>query len=231
MEDRSIKSVVVLSGGQDSVTTYFAAKKDTEVRGLIHFQYGQQHQGPEFEMVCLLADNEGVPLKIVTLDSLKQIAISALTKTDEAGDVSAPHQLDSSLPASFVPGRNLILLTLAAVYAQSVGASTIWTGVCQTDYSGYPDCRADTMVALERALQLGMNYPIEIITPLMYLTKADTFQMAADLNVLNYVLENTHTCYVGNHTDRHEWGYGCGKCPACQVRANGWKEFVGRNDV
>lgn len=224
------KSVIVLSGGQDSITTYYKAKTESEVVGAIHFNYRQQHGSPERNAISQLELLERHAFKTLFVDlaALSVVAQSALNV--KGGDVSAPHPLNNNLPASFVPGRNLIMLTLAAVYAQSVGATQIWTGVCETDYSGYPDCRESTIQSLEQAINRGLDPvdPIIIMTPLMHLDKADTFRLAEDLGVLQVILTVSHTCYIGDHTTQNSWGFGCGKCPACEVRKNGYYEFMKR---
>lgn len=218
-----MKSVVVLSGGQDSCTTLALAASESEVRGCIHFRYGQRH-GVELECARHWASRYGLPLEIAEVGALSTLGNSGLV---ESGDISAQHPTLKHLPASFVPGRNLIFLTLAAAYAMKLGAQDVYTGVCETDYSGYPDCRRATVDALEAAIRLGMDFPeLSIKTPLMYLSKAATFELAERLGVLDDVLENTHTCYQGDRSTRHAYGYGCGLCPACRVRERGWKEYV-----
>lgn len=223
------KSIVVLSGGQDSVTTLYQALRDTQVIGAVHFRYGQKH-AVEIDCAGWHARQTKTPFHVLDVPSFEQIGNSALLLDaygDETGDVGAAHPTLSHLPASFVPGRNLVFLTLAAALAMKKGAAQIWTGVCQTDFSGYPDCREQTMLRLQDTLQIGMDFhELEIVTPLMHLTKAQTFDLAQSLGVLDDVLERTHTCYNGDHSTRHDWGYGCAKCPACQVRENGWKQFT-----
>lgn len=217
-----MKSIVVLSGGQDSTTTLAYAATRSQVVGLIHFDYGQRH-AVERQCAEYWASRFGLELCVIPISSLSALGNSALV---DGGDVSAAHPTLAHLPASFVPGRNLVFLTLAAAYAMKQGATQVYTGVCQEDYSGYPDCRQDTIDALEQAVQLGMDFPeLELCTPIMNVTKAQTFALAADLGVLEDVLEHSHTCYNGDHSNRHEWGYGCGACPACSVRANGWDAY------
>ncbi len=217
------KSIVVLSGGQDSATALFKAKRESEVAGAVHFYYGQRH-AVEFECAVALANIAKVALTRLEVPTLQQVGHSALTNSHD--DIGAAHPSLAHLPASFVPGRNLVFLTFAAAYAQKIGATQVWTGVCQTDYSGYPDCRQDTMNALQSALRLGMDFPeLEIVTPLMDLSKAQTFALAEAMGVLDVILSQTHTCYNGDRSCRSEWGIGCGQCPACQVRARGWEEF------
>jgi 7-cyano-7-deazaguanine synthase len=129
------------------------------------------------------------------------------------------------LPSSFVPNRNQLFITLAHSYAQKIGAETLVTGVCQTDYSGYPDCRQEFIFDIQKATNLGSDSKIVIRTPLMHLTKAETFELAKKENCLNDVLEHSHTCYNGNRDKLHSWGYGCDDCPACELRKKGYNEF------
>ena len=136
----------------------------------------------------------------------------------------------SGLPNTFVPGRNLLFLTLAAALAYRRGLEVIVTGVCETDFSGYPDCRDDTMKAMQLALSLGMDKRFLIETPLMWIDKAQTWHMAHDLGgqaLVDLIVEHTHTCYMGDREHRHAWGYGCGQCPACELRARGWANYAG----
>ena len=169
----------------------------------------------------LICEKLGVPITLVDIPALSQFGDSALTT---GGDVTQAHHRTPNLPASFVPARNATFLTLAHGLAQKICASTIITGVCQTDYSGYPDCRAVFIQALALALNLGYETEIEILTPLMYLTKAETFQMASKYDILDIVIEDSHTCYNGVRTP-HEWGAGCGECGACELRAKGFYEW------
>lgn len=220
-------AIVVLSGGQDSVTCLGYCLAHYQKVSAITFDYGQRHR-VELECAALLCAKYNVPQKVVNLGlMLTDLVTSALTSVE--GDVSAPHAHKAGLPASFVPGRNALFLTLAHAYAQEIGAHTIVTGVCQTDYSGYPDCRSEFLRALERALNLGYECGIHIEAPLMRMTKAQTFAMAESVGFLDEVIENSHTCYEGDHTTAHDWGYGCGKCPACLLRAKGYEEFKSRN--
>jgi 7-cyano-7-deazaguanine synthase len=216
------KCLVVLSGGQDSVTCLgYALKMFTSVAA-ISFAYDQRHK-VELECAHLLCVKYGVPHKLVELGSLlSSLVTSALTGV---GEVGQPHAYKPGLPSSFVPGRNALFLTLAHAHAQEIGAEAIMTGVCQTDFSGYPDCRDAFVRALDHALNIGYETKIQILTPLMHLTKAQTFGLAEEVGFLEEVLENSHTCYNGDHTTKHEWGYGCGTCPACLLRAKGWKEY------
>lgn len=218
------RSIVVLSGGQDSITTAYAAARESNLVGAIHFRYGQRH-AIEREAAEWTVQDLGIPLQVCDVKALGQLGNSALVDGG-VGDIGAAHPSLASLPASFVPGRNLIFLTLAAAYAMKVGATQVWTGVCEADYSGYPDCRGTTLDALQAALRLGMDFPdVELVAPLLTLSKAATFALADELGVLPVIIERSHTCYEGDRATRHPWGYGCGACPACRVRERGWLEF------
>lgn len=220
------KILVVLSGGQDSVTCLLneVSKIENpwqEVHA-IGFRYGQKHAA-ELECAQRVCDKFAVPFVIHDIPSLAVLGDSALTT---GGTVGVPHHRDASLPASFVPNRNALFLTIAHAYAQKIGANTIVTGVCQTDFSGYPDCRDVFIKLLELTLNTGYNTNIRIDTPLMYKTKAETFAIAEATGFLDVVLEDSHTCYNGVRSTRFDWGYGCGECPACELRAKGWNEFI-----
>jgi 7-cyano-7-deazaguanine synthase len=216
------KAVVVLSGGQDSATCLLWALRarengalragDYEVKAL-SFDYGQRHR-VELDAAKKLSAVLGVEHEVLELGALNKAAPSALTR--EQIDVKADGGL-GGLPSTFTPGRNLVFLTVAASYAIARGARTLITGVCQTDYSGYPDCRRDTIDALERAINLGNGIEdFSIKTPLMYLTKAETVELAASLEGLD-LMGLTHTCYLGKQP-------ACGKCPACLLRLKGFAE-------
>lgn len=217
-------AVVVLSGGQDSVTCLGVALSKHRKVVAVSFAYGQKHT-VELMQAAKICDRRGIMHSLVDLRFFGDMVTSALTSD---GDVSAAHPTKPGLPASFVPNRNALFLTLAHAVAQEVGAKTIYTGVCETDYSGYPDCRAVFIEALQDALNTGYQTDIKIETPLMYLDKADTFELARKHGFLDTVIEDSHTCYNGDRSVRHEWGYGCGKCPACQLRERGYLEFVAR---
>lgn len=217
------RSVVLFSGGQDSTTALLAAKAETEVLGALHVRYGQRH-AVETVQAARIAHELGVPFQIVEIPAFTQLGNSALVTRDAA--IAGPHPNLATVPASFVPGRNLVLLTLAAAYAMKLGAAEVYTGVCQTDYSGYPDCREPAIAALQTAIRAGMDFDdLHIHTPLMDLTKAQTFALADKLGGLKLVLEHSHTCYEGLRTTRFAWGWGCGECPSCLLRAKGWEEY------
>ncbi len=205
-------AVVVLSGGQDSTTClYLARAKYTEVRA-ISFDYGQRH-AIELESAKRIAARAGVPHEVVDLRGYGSVAKSALT--DHAAKVTADGGL-GGLPSTFTPGRNLVFLTVASSYAIAHGIDTLITGVCETDYSGYPDCRRTTIDALQVAIALGNDLRRFIIeTPLMHLTKAQTVELARSLPGCWEALAESVTCYHGNVP-------GCGSCPACELRARGF---------
>jgi 7-cyano-7-deazaguanine synthase len=227
-EDRAL---VLFSGGQDStVCLAWALKRFSHVE-TVGFDYGQRH---DVELVCrgrvrdALVTGDGIDAAglgddhLIALDALGAISETALTRDAEITFS------ETGLPTTFVPGRNLIFLTFAAALAYRRGCRHIVLGVCETDYSGYPDCRDDTVKAMQVALNLGMEKRFVLHTPLMWRDKAATFELARDLggaDFLNLVVEETHTCYLGDRTKRHAWGYGCGTCPACDLRADGWKRF------
>lgn len=214
-------AVVVLSGGQDSVTCLGYALKCFETVYAIGFRYGQKH-AIEMEQAKLIAAKYNVPFEVFDIPTLAELRDSALVT---GGDVNVAHHRDKSLPASFVPNRNAMFLTISHAYAQRVEAQALITGVCQTDYSGYPDCREVFIHHLQDTLNIGYNTNISIITPLMFLTKAQTFKLAEDCGILETVIKDSHTCYNGDRSAIHEWGAGCGECPACKLRAAGYLEY------
>ena len=221
------RSVVLLSGGQDSSTVLALANRQTEVVGALTVNYGQQHN-VELLTARRFASYFGVPThKVVEVTSLRQVAESALL----GGDVNKQHMLPQfkDLPASFVPGRNILFFTLAAAWMTKVGATQLWTGINATDYSGYPDCRPEFVEAFEQTIHRGMDFPeFKVVAPLIDKTKWQTWATAYAISeeVGNIIRIESHTCYKGNRSRLHTWGYGCGECPACKIRAKGWDEFV-----
>lgn len=213
------KAVVVLSGGQDSITCLYWALAKFEKVLAINFDYGQRHS-EETNYAWSICSSEGVPFKSIDISSMMEVTTSALL--DDSIDINSKNI--KGLPASFVPNRNQLFLTLAHSYAQLNGAEHLVTGVCQTDYSGYPDCRKDFIDSFQSTTNLGSNERITIHTPLMYLTKADTFCLSKLLGCYDTIIESTLTCYNGDTTD-NSWGMGCGECPACKLRRNGWDEY------
>ncbi len=217
----STSALVILSGGQDSATClYWAQPRFTRLE-TITFDYGQRHR-IELECAARLAKAVGAAHKLVPVNSLSALASNALT------DPSVPVKADGgfqNLPSTFVPGRNILFLTLAASYAATRGIRDLVIGACETDFSGYPDCRDVFMSDMERALSSGLDSPIRIHRPLMRLDKAQTFALADELGRLDEVVRETHTCYEGVRDELHAWGYGCGTCPACGLRKKGYEEF------
>ena len=211
------KAVVVFSGGRDSTTCLIQALAQYDEVHAITFNYGQRHS-QEIAVAQTIAAELGVTAhKVLDLALLNELAISSLTR--DAIPVSTQLQ-ENGLPNTFVPGRNILFLTLAAVYAYQVGAEVVITGVCETDFSGYPDCRDEFVKALNRALCLGLEKPLRLVTPLMWLNKAQTWALADRHGRLDYVRERTLTCYNGVVGD------GCGSCPACLLRQRGLAEYL-----
>jgi 7-cyano-7-deazaguanine synthase len=215
-----MKAVVIFSGGQDSTTClYWAINRYKKVEA-ITFNYGQKHS-IELEQAKIICEKENIKHTIIDMSFLNTIVESALTSN---GDVNQVNK--KGLPTSFVPNRNQMFITLAHSFAQKIGAETLITGVCQTDYSGYPDCRESFIKAIEWCTNLGSQENIKIETPLMYLTKAETFLLAEKEKCLSEVINLSHTCYNGDRTNLHIWGYGCGECPACELRKKGYMKYV-----
>ena len=216
------KALVVFSGGQDSTTCLGWAKNRFEYVESITFDYGQKHKVEiaQAQKIALLLH---VKNTLLSLDAFSQLNDSALI--DSTQDIGAHHRVHTNLPASFVPNRNAIFFTLAHAFAQKQGIEHIIIGVNQTDYSGYPDCREPFVKALELALNLGSEANIIFHYPLMHLTKAETFALSKEEGVLDLVINESHTCYNGDHSEKHAWGYGCGMCPACVLRKMGWEAY------
>ena len=225
-------ALVLFSGGQDSATCLAWALARFAHVETIGFDYGQRHL---IELECrarlldgfrAISDDWAAKLgdnHTLTIPTLAQISDTALTR-----DVAIAMGADG-LPNTFVPGRNLIFLNFAAALAYRRGITDIVGGMCETDYSGYPDCRNDTIQALQTALSLGMARDITLHTPLMWRDKAATWQLAQELGgdaLVDLIREDSHTCYLGERGARHDWGYGCGECPACRLRAKGWIEYA-----
>jgi 7-cyano-7-deazaguanine synthase len=224
-------ALVLFSGGQDStVCLAWALERYARVETL-GFAYGQRH---EVELIArarvVAAFRGGFPRwserlgddLVLELATLGQISDTSLTR-DAAIEITA-----AGLPSTFVPGRNVLFFTYAAALAYRRGIRTLIGGMCETDYTGYPDCRNDTLQTLARALSLGMATEFTIETPLMWIDKAGTWALADNLGgrtLVDIILEHTHTCYLGDHERRHDWGYGCGTCPACSLRATGWQRW------
>ncbi|MGF1743022.1 7-cyano-7-deazaguanine synthase QueC [Vibrio profundum] len=215
------KAVVVFSGGQDSTTCLVQALEEFDEVHAITFDYGQRHK-QEIEVAKSLAIELGVSAhKVMDVGLLNELAVSALTRDN----ILVSNDLDDNgLPNTFVPGRNILFLTLAGIYAYQINTKTIITGVCETDYSGYPDCRDEFVKAMNSSLVLGMDRELDIRTPLMWLDKAETWAMADQYQALSFVKEKTLTCYNGIIGD------GCGDCPACHLRKNGLDSYLTDRD-
>ena len=224
-------ALVLFSGGQDSTACLAWALSRYERVETIGFDYGQRHR-VELDQRLVILDairatmpNWGQRLgddHVLDLGLLGQISETALTRD------TAIAMADSGLPTTFVPGRNLVFLTFAGALAYRRGLGVLVGGMCETDYSGYPDCRRATLDAMEQSLSLGMDVTFKLKTPLMYLTKAQTWDLAYALggdDLIELTVEHSHTCYQGDRSTRHEWGYGCGVCPACELRATGWQHW------
>jgi len=216
-------ALVLFSGGQDSTTCLYWALHHFKKVEAIGFHYGQKH-AVELEQARKIAERAAVPFTVLDLRGL--LRGSALTEHEQ--DVSAAHPLAPHLPATFVPGRNALFLTLAASYGFTRGIHDLVGGMCQTDYSGYPDCRHEFIDAMERALSLALDTTIRIHTPLMHLTKAETWRLARELGILDVIVELTHTDYNGDRSERHAWGYGRLDNPASILRARGYEEAKAR---
>ena len=208
-------ALVVLSGGQDSTTCLYWAIDRWGVANVatLTFDYGQRHR-IELECARRVAENARVPNTILPIDTFAALGGDALTDSDI--DVQREVDTSSGLPNTFVPGRNLVFLTFAAAYAYQRNIANIVTGVAQTDYSGYPDCREGTMTSLQHTIRLGMEFDVVLHTPLMHLSKKETVLLARDLGALP-AMALTHTCYNGKRPP-------CGECPACELRARGFAE-------
>ncbi|MEG2802840.1 7-cyano-7-deazaguanine synthase QueC [Stenotrophomonas sp.] len=228
-------ALVVFSGGQDSATCLAWALDRFDHVETLGFHYGQVH---DIEMSV----REGVREAIRNIrpewkdrlgpDHVHDAGIIGEISQSELTGASETKLRTAGLPATFVPGRNLVFLTLAAALAYRRGAKHIVTGVCETDFSGYPDCRDDTIKAVQLAVNLGMESRFVVHTPLMWITKAQSWSLAEDLGgsaLVSAINEKTHTCYTGDRSVLHDWGYGCGKCDACRLRATGWKSYVEGN--
>jgi 7-cyano-7-deazaguanine synthase len=224
-------ALVLFSGGQDSTVCVAWALQHFARVETVGFDYGQRHR-IELAVRPRLRERLGALRPdwasrlgddhVVALDALGAISETALTR-DMQIEVA-----ESGLPTTFVPGRNLIFLAFAGALAYRRGAKHLVAGMCETDYSGYPDCRDDTIKAMQVALSLGMDRRFVLHTPLMWIDKAQTFAMAQQFGgaaLLDLVIEDTHSCYNGDRTQRHDWGYGCGACPACKLRAEGFHRF------
>lgn len=225
-------ALVLFSGGQDSTTCLAWALSRYERVETVGFNYGQRHgvelrcRAPVIDRIKLAFPHWAEKIgddQVIGLDLLKAISDTALT-TDAAIEMNA-----NGLPNTFVPGRNILFLTIAAAIAYRRGIGSLVTGMCETDYSGYPDCRDDFVKAMQVTLNLGMAQRFNLETPLMWIDKAATWRLAQALGgneLLEIIRDETHTCYLGDRSRRHDWGFGCGTCPACELRKNGYIKFI-----
>ena len=218
LTEKRENAVVVFSGGQDSTTCLFWALERFAGVEAVTFNYGQRHSR-ELECAAQIAQELSVKHHILDMSLLNQLAPNALTRDDI--EIAAG---DGGLPTTFVDGRNLLFLSFAAVLAKQAGARHIVTGVCETDFSGYPDCRDIFIKSLNVTLNLAMDYPFVIDTPLMWLDKAQTWELADRLGAFDFVRTRTLTCYNGIVAD------GCGECPACRLRRGGLEAYLERRD-
>lgn len=231
MSQKPAAALVLFSGGQDSTTCLAWALSRFERVETVGFDYGQRHR---IELECrdtvragLAGIDAGWKARLGPDHLLDATVLKSLGETAMTHEVSI-EMTEAGLPSTFVPGRNLLFLTLAGALASRRGISVLVGGMCETDYSGYPDCRATTMAAQAETLRLGLDVPMQIETPLMYVDKAGTWALADELGgqaLIDLIAEDTHTCYLGDREHRHEWGYGCGTCPACELRARGWQQW------
>jgi 7-cyano-7-deazaguanine synthase len=228
------KALVLFSGGQDSTTCLAWALREFAAVETLGFAYGQRHRN-ELDARPGILERLGSEFPawretlgedhLLSLDVLSQIGGSALTD-----DVAIAMRADG-LPTSFVPGRNLMFLTAAAALGTRRGIYDLVGGMCETDYSGYPDCRGETIEAMQKALTLGFAEEFIVHTPLMRIDKCETWRLAEELGgakLVRLIVEDTVTCYEGDRTRRHDWGYGCGVCPACELRSAGYARYRGK---
>lgn len=207
------KAVVVFSGGQDSTTCLLWALEEFDEVETVTFLYGQRHE-LEVEYAKKIAQDLGVKQKIIQMDLLNQLTENALTRQE------IEIEEEGNLPSTFVEGRNHIFFSFAAIYAKTIGAKNIITGVSETESSGYPDCSNEFIQSLNKTLNLAMDYPFKLIAPLMWKDKAEVWEMADQMGRLDYIRENTLTCYQGVAGD------GCGECPACELRNTGLQKYL-----
>ena len=229
-------ALVMFSGGQDSATCLAWALENYSFVETVGFTYHQKHS---VELKCRksvlqkigsirsnwserLADDHVIDLSIIS-----ELGESALTRDMEI------KMMENGLPSTFVPGRNLFFFLAAGVLMYRRGISVLVAGMCEPDFSGYPDCRDETIKAMQNALNMGLEKPLLIETPLMWIDKSQTWKMAKDLggqNLVDLIVEETHTCYRGERSEKYDWGYGCDNCPACELRKNGYRKFLGSKE-
>jgi 7-cyano-7-deazaguanine synthase len=225
------RALVLFSGGQDSTVCLAWALERYDWVETIGYAYGQRHEIELVQRPIIRAALTGLRAEwaerlgedhVLDLATLGQISETSLTRETQFEMTAA------GLPNTFVPGRNLLFFTYAAALAYRRGIRTLVGGMCETDFSGYPDCRNETLQSLARSISLGMDASFTIETPLMWIDKAGTWKMAQELGgsaLVDLIVGQTHTCYTADRTTRHDWGYGCGTCPACNLRARGWSKW------
>ena len=225
------RALVLFSGGQDSATCLAWALKTFAHVETAGFDYGQRHRVElDVRLQFIAALLGAIPEASAKLGADHRLDLSLVTQLGETA-MTADRAIEmgaNGLPTTFVPGRNLLFFTAAAALAYRRGIRHLVGGMCETDYSGYPDCRDDTLKALQAALSLGLDSRVTIHTPLMWLDKAATWGLAHDLGgeaLVCLIRDKTHTCYLGDRSHEHDWGYGCGTCPACDLRAKGWTKW------
>ena len=228
----STKALVLFSGGQDSTVCLAWALERYDHVETIGFDYGQRHS---IELACRRHVRDALtklkPEYAARLGDDHMLDLTTLGKISDTA-LTSERSIEfqkNNLPNTFVPGRNLLFFTYAAAVAYRRDIPNLVGGMCETDYSGYPDCRDKTLKSLQEAIALGMDYAFVIHTPLMWVDKAATWKMAQDMGgdtLLSIIRDKTHTCYMGERGVKHPWGYGCGKCPACQLRAEGYRKFI-----
>lgn len=215
-----MKALVLLSGGQDSSTCLFWSLKNAELTEAVFFNYDQRHK-IEWKCAQKICSENHIVLHQLDIPAFRQIGGSAMIEdkfivTD-----------DSGMPNTFVPGRNIVFLTLAASVIYRRKLNTLIIGVNESDYSGYPDCRHEFIQSMEKTLNLGLDYTVKIEAPLQCLSKKGIWSLSEELGCLQTIIHHTHTCYLGDHKTYHPWGYGCGTCPACLLRKKGFEAFKG----
>ncbi|UEM18642.1 7-cyano-7-deazaguanine synthase QueC [Skermanella mucosa] len=225
------KALVLFSGGQDSATCLAWALDRFAHVETIGFDYGQRHR---VELECRTRFREELASRMPDWSArlgddhmLDLSVLGAVSDTALTGEAEIRYQ-ENGLPSTFVPGRNLLFFTFASAVAYRRGIRHLVGGMCETDYSGYPDCRDDTLKSLQVTLNLSMDQRFVVHTPLMWIDKAATWEMADRLGgraLVDLIVEDTHTCYLGDRATRHDWGYGCGTCPACELRSAGWGRY------
>lgn len=216
---RHQSALLLFSGGQDSSTCLYWAKKHFLHLEAVFFHYEQRH-GIEYDSASLIAKKENITMHELHVPAFKEIGGTAMI------DKIKIKSGKNDLPNTFVPGRNIVFLSLAASLAYKRDISNLVTGVNDADYSGYPDCRSDFIASMQESLSRGLDYTLRIHAPLQNRSKADIWALSDELGVLDTIVEYSHTCYLGERGKRHDWGYGCGKCPACLLRKKGYERFI-----